>query len=235
MRKSDLNYFLITSILILFIISILIWRSYDPNVHFQGVMKAYNKNYKEVLGQDSVQANTLHSGQISFLEGHFSRFLTQLRKIKPEKLKALHQKEWNETNKFIAQQMQYLVSLRQDPSLYDIGEVLKSILINKEITLKNRLQLIENQLQYTKQYYSNAKTNLTMPDSAKLQPAIQQQLQTLHFLQQELLDSLGKVPLSVAQHDTFLAHTTQAQLAVKDYIAFCRSILFEYQDSMFVK
>lgn len=230
MKKRFSSYFLIISIITLLIISILIWRSYDPNIRLQQVMKVYNKEYNDIISEDSIPLNQLHSGRIYLLEDHFGRYLRELRKINPEKLSALHREEWKERNKFIAQQMQNLAKLRQDPSVYNIVEPLKNTLANQEMPLQSRLQQIENQLQSAKLYYRNAKTNLTTPDSAKLQPAIQQHLQTLYFLQNELIDSLRKAHPSEIQRDTFLARTIEAKIAVKDYIAFCRSLLFEYQD-----
>lgn len=232
MKTHRLRYSLLSVLLIiLLIISILIWRSFDSNVRFQQLKKDYNKNYNVIITKDTVLMGIPAAAQLSALISHFNHYKFELQKIKPEQLKAPNRAAWQQMSQVIVAQIQFLQKLRQDPRLYNIGELYKSTLKNKERTLKSRLQLIENQLQIAAKYYDNAKANLINPDSANLQPAIQQQLQTLHFLQNELLDSLYRAKLSQATHETFLANTHKAKLAVKDYLAFCRSLQFEFQNT----
>ena len=122
--------------------------------------------------------------------------------------------------------------LRSDPSLYNLGGVIKTILVRKNTTSEEKWQRLEQQLQEAPWYYTVAKDNLVYPDTAKTRLSIEKQLLTLQFLQTELLDSLSRSKLKEPQRQNILTQHSKAQIAVKDYLAFCRSILFESQNGV---
>ncbi len=148
-------------------------------------------------------------------------------------LEPTHQQEWNKIAQELASRKKELEQLRSDPSLYNIGGRAKVILANAKTPLNQRLTQIDAQLAKFKSYYDIAKANLRHPDIEKTQLAIRKQLLTLQFLQTELTDSLNRSTFAEPQQQKIVQHRTQAQIAVKDYIAFCRSIIFEHNDSTF--
>lgn len=150
-------------------------------------------------------------------------------------LKPSHQNEWNKISQELAFRKKEVEQLRHDPSLYNIGSRAKAILANTKLPLDQRFTQIDMQLAKAKVYYDIAKKNLRQPDIEKTELAIRKQMLTLQFLQTEWADSLNRTIFTEPQHQKIVQNCTQAQVAVKDYIAFCRSIIFEYKNSTFIK
>lgn len=220
---------------VLLVITFIVWRNADPTIRFRKLQEKLSADYQNIAYKDSMVFVVMEPEQVIGSINRLKYYQREFQRFQPAALKSLHQKERERINQLINQQILLWQKTQQDPSLYNIGEPLRSILQNVELSLQNRLQQIENQLQLSESYYTAAKSNLIFPDSTKIQPAMQQQLQTLRFLQKELPDSLRNANLQAPQRVIFLANTKKATLAVKDYLAFCRSLWFEYQDSTFQK
>lgn len=116
---------------------------------------------------------------------------------------------------------------REDPSLYNIGGHLKRILVQREHPLTQRIDTLRQILQYTPDYYRSARTKLDRPAPPKLELAMRKQRAGLRFLNKELPDSLEKVPLDGAEAAVLAAAMNEARLALKDYLAWCNSLLIE--------
>lgn len=234
MKTRRLRYFVLAVlILILFIISILIRQSYDPNVRFRRLQKSFNSAYQTTYSPlfDSLQLGIIESKNLQARYQIFTYYDPQFASFNNRELSPIHYKEWQLTQDLIKNQMIYLSNLKKDPTLYNFEMPLKKILQQKDTPLQSRLQQLENKLHYASHYYTAAKDNLITPDSIKLKSAIHQQLQTLQFLRSDLPNLLARSSLSPSKKQKILQRSLQAQLAVKDYIAFCRSRLFEYQDA----
>ena len=119
--------------------------------------------------------------------------------------------------------------LRSDPSFYDIGAYLRTTLAQSDPSEKH-MEYIASQLERTKAYYAAARVNLRPTETEKINNAIDIQRNTLLFLQNELPDSIQAAALKPEQKTALLEAVQQSRLEVKDYIAFCRSLLFELQN-----
>jgi hypothetical protein len=119
--------------------------------------------------------------------------------------------------------------LRSDPSFYDIGAYLRTTLAQSDPSEK-RMAYIAAQLERTKAYYAAARVNLRPTETEKINNAIDIQRNTLLFLQNELPDSIQAAALKPDKKTALLEAVQQSRLEVKDYIAFCRSLLFELQN-----
>jgi len=220
---------------VLIVITLMVWRNADPTLRFRNLQEKFNADYQNIVYKDSTVFIIIEPKKIIGSITRLKYYQTAFQAFQSEKLKSTHQEEREHTNQLIKQQLLLWQRTQQDPSLYNIGEPMRRILQNVDVPLQNRLQQIENYLQLSEEYYAAAKLNLIHPDATKISSAIQQQLQTLRFLQKELPDSVRNANLQKLQRVAFLTSTKSATLAVKDYLAFCRSILFEYQDSAFQK
>jgi len=120
--------------------------------------------------------------------------------------------------------------LHSDPSFYDIGAYLKPILAQRDPSEK-RMEYIAAQLERTKSYYAAARVNLRPTETEKINKAIDIQRNTLLFLQKELPDAIQASSLKPNEKTALLKLAQQSRLEIKDYIAFCRSWMFELQAS----
>ncbi len=121
---------------------------------------------------------------------------------------------------------------RSDPSWYNLGDHLKITLAQRDIPLHKRLVTLYDQMALTKDWYAAARQNLRSPQPDNARLAIHKHLLALEFLRQELPDSIAQCRLPEAEKQRYLQAIANTQLQMKDYIAFCQSLLFEHQDSL---
>lgn len=119
--------------------------------------------------------------------------------------------------------------LYSDPSFYDIGVYLNTVLLLNDPTDK-RMKYLSLQLDRTKAYYAAARENLRPKEAKAIYNAIDMQRNTMLLLQNILPDSIQAANLKPDETKALLKAVQQSRLEVKDYIAFCRSLLFELQN-----
>lgn len=120
---------------------------------------------------------------------------------------------------------------RSNPAIYNLGGLLKRVLVNQEYPLWVRLTQIDSCLQYAESYYDSAKQILQQPTPEKLPVAIQKQLLGIQFLLEELPDSIQKAdPITIdSLLPQFQQQIEQGKIGIKDYLAYCQSL---YLDSV---
>ena len=150
--------------------------------------------------------------------------------LQRRKLSNRHWAAVRATEQDVVRELQRMQALYRDPAAYNLGGILKIALSDTTRTLRQRLERIAGLLPQSAGYYAAAKANLRRPDAERVVLAMQKQLWTLQFLQSELQDSLALVPLNASQRDSIFTQILLAKIAVKDFLAFCRSLQFEAQD-----
>lgn len=139
-----------------------------------------------------------------------------------------YQQIWDECTQCLIQLDRYF----SDPSTYNMGGQIKAILSQKSMPIKARLEIIQKHLIGIEAYYKAGKLLLSDPLPNKTQLGAQMQLVALQFFNSELKDSIDVSNLSQEQREALYFHLNQASLTLKDYLAFCESLYFEYQDSL---
>ncbi|HMO40571.1 MAG TPA: hypothetical protein PKC76_15095 [Saprospiraceae bacterium] len=160
-----------------------------------------------------------------------STTLQQISQIDPTRLSQRYRAERQHFERQLHERLSQIQTWQTDPAHYNLGGALKATLVNPDFSMDIRLLQLEAQLREAPRYYAIAKSNLARPDSARTKLAIDKQLLGLRFIESELADSLQLANLSDAQHAAIATHTYAARLALKDYIAFCRSLLFEMRNA----
>ena len=207
----------------------------NPNVEFRRFKKAIAQDYQAQIAPLSKKEYVLNISEPPLLEAehHFYRYYSI--NFRPNNASGLNEKnkaDWQRLKNQMQDKLLEIKQLRSDPSLYNLGGVIKTTLVRKNTTSEEKWQRLERQLQEAPWYYTVAKDNLVHPDTAKTRLAMDKQLLTLQLLQTELLDSLSRSKLKEPQRQSILTHHYKARIAVKDYLAFCRSILFESQNGV---
>ncbi len=122
--------------------------------------------------------------------------------------------------------------LRVDPAVYNLGGELKRILSNTAPGEPEKARFLETALTNAPAYYRYARANLLNPDYGQFPLAVQKQILTLHFLEHELTGSLDEMQLETLEKEKLFNLIPGAKLAVKDYIGFCESRIWTFQDSV---
>lgn len=207
----------------------------NPNIGFQQFKKEVAQAHQAQITPLSKKKYVLNISEPEMLQAEsrfYQYYLMNFRPSNPSGLNKNNKADWLRLKKQMQDKLLEINQLRSDPSLYNLGGAIKTTLAHKNATSEEKWQRIERQLQEAPWYYTVAKDNLVYPDTAKTRLAIDKQLLTLRLLQTELVDSLSRSKLNEPQHQSILTLNAQAQIAVKDYLAFCRSILFESQNGV---
>ena len=164
--------------------------------------------------------------------GEAAQKLAQIQKDLEELSKQIKQEALSEKAQILKQELeQYAPSIlahQQDPSLYNLAGRMKVVLANTEAPFPQRIDQIAKLLQIAPSYYEAAKNKLLPSSIPQLELAIRKQSLGLRFLQQELPDSLAQLDWAPQDHASFSGLQNGAQLAIKDYIAWCNSQIMDY-------
>ncbi len=212
------------------------WFIYDrnPNTVFKRLEKDIQQEnlfFSDTASSTDYILQIIHPGQLNKQQILLQQYLARLKKIGPERLNSNNKSLYAQLEQRITKQLETLHTLQTDASVYNLGGALKVMLVNDSIPLDRRLLRIGQFLKDADSYYLTAKANLTQPHPDKTALAMQKQLRTLSFLNGEFLDSLALANLSAPEREELKTNAVQAKLVVKDYLAFCRSLLFEQRDS----
>ncbi|MDX1941016.1 MAG: hypothetical protein SFU99_10725 [Saprospiraceae bacterium] len=202
----------------------------NPNMIFKRLAKSVAKEQPQSSFQE-IHFAIIHTAQLKKEERAFQEYQDRLQKIDANQLKDKHKTAYALVKQQIKVRLNLLYIMRTDPSFYNLAGQLKIILSNDSLDLDSRLLGIDQLMQDADIYYIKAKDNINYPNPNKTGLAVQKHLHGIKFLNTELLDSLARSSLSTAEKAAITAHTYKAKIAIKDYLAFCRSHLFEHRDS----
>jgi len=197
--------------------------------HFLILLEEHKEQYmpgsKQVIIFDSTyQRNRLHFAEKG--QQRLSRLDTT--KLSPSS-RLKHQEIIQELGGYIQAIKQDQI-YQTDPSQYDIWPNLLSSFLQLERSVLDSLSFFEYNLRAVAPFYQTAKAQLRSATPEKIADAIQRNRQTYLYLSQQLPEKLKKIPLEQERKAHFLNSIDEARLAVKDYIAFCKSLEFEYYD-----
>ena len=159
-------------------------------------------------------------------------YQTQLSTINPTKNWAPEKQVLLEELRTYLQMLESdLLNYQTDPSHYNLGGILAQNLSNPILDKNQKSQWCLQTLHQSSMYYRTAQLCLAEPDPDRLQLAIEKQLFTIKFMENNLRDSIQQWMLPEDQTKAFTKGLYIANLACKDYIAFCNSLLFEKREA----
>lgn len=151
------------------------------------------------------------------------------RKLNPEQTAAIEH-----AHRQLAEYESFYKELSTNPDTYNLGGYLKNTLVQASMPMPRRLPMLTAQMERADLYYAAARNNLNRPEPERARIAVRKHLHALELLDGELRDSLAGAKLDPYERETFEEALLKAKLAIKDYIAFCRSIVFEHRDSTLI-
>ncbi len=128
----------------------------------------------------------------------------------------------------IAKRSRLLERLQNDPSIYNLGGLLHQTLHEPAYSNEEKISRVQAILATANAYYAAAKATIRDPEPEKLRLAVRKQRRTLNYLRSELFEHPA---FSSIQHGTLTQERESARIAVKDYLAFCNSLLYDAQDA----
>jgi len=207
----------------------------NPNTIFRKQQRQFEREHQNSIAplRDSQQLalNILSPKQLQMEKAFYKKHQAQLERIDPRHLTKKNKMAYRLLERDILTRLAFLTQLQRDPALYNLGGKLKAKLAQPEIPLEARLQHIGHLLADADKYFQTAKNNLHMPHPEQTDLSIEKQLLTLVFLQSELSDSIAQADLNPQERTALQSKNNQAIIAVKDYLAYCKSLQFEHRDS----
>ncbi len=188
----------------------------------------------EVFHQPISRSDTVvyyRPGQLKDYFQQLDYFRSQLNAIQPKEhwkteKRAMHQ----ELKSYLYALQEYFSDFQTDPGIYNIGGKIQQLLISESLTKSQKAAYIQKNLDIASRYYLNARACLTQPEPEQIRLAIQKQRLGLQLIERPLKDSLQNWRLSPAQFREIDRDQYVATLAIKDFIAFCNSLLFEAKE-----
>lgn len=172
----------------------------------------------------SIPSRTNHDATLRFCK----KYLDTLESFDTTRLSVPLQFEYQKIKPLLTGFIHDLETLKiheTDPTFYDLR---KYFLPLGDASATNHLDILESNLGKVPEFYSAAIENLKTPDWSKLQEAVQQQAELYLFFEKQIPKLFR---LSDVESDEFRRLeqlTFQAQLSIKDFIAFCKSNEFEF-------
>jgi uncharacterized protein (DUF885 family) len=112
-----------------------------------------------------------------------------------------------------------------DPSRYNIGTAVSSVLEKEKRPLEKRIQDISEKLQKVGEYYEVAKKNILKPTKEHTQLAVKQTRGLIEYLQKDVHKKIKSSKLSKADKNTALQRVRGAVQAAKKYQSFLKRVL----------
>ncbi|WP_367210108.1 DUF885 domain-containing protein [Sphingobacterium sp. R2] len=109
-----------------------------------------------------------------------------------------------------------------NPSSYNVGGTIAFMLAERYAPLSTRLKAIQQRLIKIPAYYEAAKKQLKNPAQVLTDLAIQQNLGGLSVFEKDLLDSLKKSELSIAEKEAIGKACQEAVAAINGYVQFLK-------------
>jgi hypothetical protein len=158
---------------------------------------------------------------IDTLQKFYNRFSSELKLFSGWSLKPNETRDFDKMTKILRGIQSFLENRDKNPSLYNIQYPLQRILVGQYAPLETRLQTIFEKLDLIPSYYQAAKDNLKTCTPELAMEAVNKHAGTFFFLTHTLHDSIYDNHLETVQ----LADRLEAaELAVKDYVAYCESM-----------
>jgi len=165
------------------------------------------------------------NGSQYFFLSTFAKKIESLEITQP-KQQILRDSLVNQMRLLIPKYKSSLKEMETDPSYYLIYPAIQSILNDESIEMNDRLLVISQKLEKSTAYFEQAKQNLQNPSLKPTLSAIQKLSKNYFFYRDTLSDLIEKSSLIDDEKQKCIQNTQLAALQIKDYLAFCKSALY---------
>lgn len=161
---------------------------------------------------------------LKILADFYETHRVELQKINLKDLSEVQRKEMQKMEKVMRNLHFFLTQCSNSPQMFDVAPLMRRIIRDSLLTDVQKMDILLHKLQRVPEYYEAAKTVVANASPPNCRVAIQQQVLTFSFLDNELSNMFKKHNIDSFDYQNLMYY---AKLSIKDYIAFCRNLEFE--------
>ena len=156
-----------------------------------------------------------------------------LDEVQPADLSEEGQEQLNFSKSLVNEKLQ-AVSIKikqlQNPKFYELLPFFESNFNASQLAAPSQLSFFQRELAMVPHFFEQAKSNIQQPNLKDIQQAVLQQTKFFSFLRDEMRQLIDGLDNKEQQKKLHLL-TDDGIIAVKDFVAYCRSLQFEIRDS----
>lgn len=215
----------IIKLLLLLHLCLLLFHSCTQEHEFEQFIESTETQYKiQFQVADTLLLNIISPEELQADLAFCQQQLETLNTFSSDDLSPENQKVQQKWKEQLEKKQKQIVVYQQEPNRYNIAKSIQKIMQDTSLKVGKQLVIIQQQLKQTPAYYEMAKANLQKPEGEYAQKAVYEHTSTFVLLSNLLPRLLQQSDWKTRQQQVFKETLETATLAVKDYIAFCRSI-----------
>jgi hypothetical protein len=200
-----------------------------PDQQYQFAAGSIKKNWKKTAYTTKEWPELLTATEINTTSLLIKESIINLNSFQGKSLSIKLRKDEADLLNVLNEAATTLKRLQKDPSFYDFSARLQAKLGQADAPMAQKLQTISPLLPLAETYYRQAKLNLHPTDPTLCSAAVEKHIQSVAFLDQNLAHAIAAVDWPNQAKADFQKNLFQTKLALKDYLAWCRSQAFELQ------
>ncbi len=204
-----------------------IFSACTPDQQYQIAAGSIKKNWQKTAYTTKEWPELLSVSEINDATLVINKSLNTLNSFQGKPLAIKLRKDEAALRNILTEARNTLERLQKDPSFYDFSARLKAKLVQAGGAMDQKLQTIAPLLPLSEAYYGQAKLNLHPTDPTLCSAAVEGHIQAVVFLDQDIAKTLPPTEWSTKAKADFQKNLFQTKLALKDYLAWCRSQAFE--------
>lgn len=158
---------------------------------------------------------------LTLLANFYETRRAEIQKINLKDLSDVQRKDILHLEKVMRNLHFFLTQAPNNPQMFDVMPLMRRILRDSVLNDEQKMDILLHKLQRIPEYYEAAKSVVANASPRNCRTAIEQQVLTFSFLDNELNNLFQKHHVNSIEYKNFIYY---AKLSVKDYIAFCRSL-----------
>jgi hypothetical protein len=204
-----------------------IFSACTPDQQYQIAAGSIKKNWQKTAYATKEWPELLSVSEINDATLVINKSLNTLNTFQGMSLAIMLRKDEAAIRNTLTEARKTLERLQKDPSFYDFSARLNAKLAQADGAMDQKLQTIAPLLPLAEAYYRQAKLNLRPIDPTLCSAAVGEHIQGVSFLDQDIAKTLPPAEWSTKAKADFQKNLFQTKLALKDYLAWCRSQAFE--------
>lgn len=206
-------------------LSLILFLSCQQDVKFQSFVESFQPSYQEHFRVPTEPLVIINLEKINKDLAFCEEQLQILKTFDNQKLSPDNQEKWQKIQVKLERKISQIQAFQTEPDSYNIYPAFQKVLHQKNWSLEKKLSIWKEQLLLTPLFYQTAIENLQDVDVKNAKETWDAHIKTFMFLNQELPTLLKQSGWSRLDQYSYSKKINTAEVAVKDYIAFCRSVV----------
>lgn len=210
-----------------------------PDQQLKAISTAFQKEKNRLMSPGSSETESVvfiaEKSKLEKIDAFYEAYITKFQQIDFKGLQLENKEKFNQFKKDLNNLNVIRQGFYNDPSVYCILPVLKSILENNKLKQEIKVEKLNSLFEKTNNYYQLAVQNLKDVPSEEYEKAISNNSQAVILMKRNLADSINNWGLQLKENQNLMEQSQNSVLTIKNYIAWCESKrveLFTQQKTM---